>query len=880
MILSRPAPHFSQRSIHLPGLALVLLLLIGLAPVSSARAATGGISGDAANSSWYPNQTELTPSSVAYNFGELYRTQLEGQIFAQPLDYQGIVLVATEADMVYGVSAASGTILWSDTLYNLNGSNLGTVSAPYGGCGDIGSQLGVTSTPVVDPATGIMYVVAAVTVQGVPQYRIFALNANDGTVANGWANTGLQVQGDAINSNPSFPTTFNAAHETQRTGLVLVNGVVYAGFSAQCDYAPYQGWVVGVSTNTQSLTSLWSSAVADANGNSLNGGGIWQSGGAPVVDANGNLYYSTGNAFGMTYPNPESGIGNPLSTYSEAVVKLNSLNGQLSATDWFTPTNALNLDRADLDFASGGPVALPSSMSSSQYPNVMLQLGKYGVLDVLNMNNLGGYGSGPGGTDALISSVQATGGAWSHPAIWPGDGGYVYATVTGTPQQQYPSNPGTLDAFKESIDNTGAPQFSLVGTTSNSSTGYMNFGSSSPIVTSDGTTTGSALVWVVQMPNGPGGSATLDAYSAVPTNPGPSGSLHLVWQSPYNFNGEKLSQPGVGDNMVFVGTRDGQLIGYGLNTAPEVTSNGVNFGSAQAGKTVQRFATVTATSSTVVSSLAISGSAFHLAANVPTTPRTLLTGQNLAVPITFSPTAHGTNSGQLTINTSHGSFTVALIGVEVTSSHFALSSPVIDFGFHPISSGAVSLKVSVRNLSRSSIKVLGFDKSALSSVYTISNLPTSKFIWSKHWYSFTVTFHPPGTSGNFARDYPSLLTLKTSIGNAGIPLFATAAPSSNLALTASSLNFGRVRVGHSVALRFRLLNNGGLPLRITQAQSLSAPFALNVPIQVGATFSPNANVTVTVTFHPTRRGVFSAQLAIKGNDDTGIHRLKLSGTAY
>ena len=373
MILSRPAPHFSQRSIHLPGLALVLLLLIGLAPVSSARAATGGISGDAANSSWYPNQTELTPSSVAYNFGELYRTQLEGQIFAQPLDYQGIVLVATQADMVYGVSAASGTILWSDTLYNLNDSNLGTVSAPYGGCGDIGSQLGVTSTPVVDPATGIMYVVAAVTVQGVPQYRIFALNANDGTVANGWANTGLQVQGDAINSNPSFPTTFNAAHETQRTGLVLVNGVVYAGFSAQCDYAPYQGWVVGVSTNTQSLTSLWSSAVADANGNSLNGGGIWQSGGAPVVDANGNLYYSTGNAFGMTYPNPESGIGNPLSTYSEAVVKLNSLNGQLSATDWFTPTNALNLDRADLDFASGGPVALPSSMSSSQYPNVMLR---------------------------------------------------------------------------------------------------------------------------------------------------------------------------------------------------------------------------------------------------------------------------------------------------------------------------------------------------------------------------------------------------------------------------------------------------------------------------------------------------------------------------
>ena len=875
----RPSPFFPRRIIS-PSLALgLLLLLTGLAPLSLATAATGGISGDAANSSWYPDQTQLTPSSVATNFGELYRTQLEGQIFAQPLDYQGVVLVATEADKVYGISAATGIPLWSDALYNLNGSNLGTVSSPYRGCGDIGGQVGVTSTPVIDPATGILYVVAAITVQNVPQFRVFALNASDGSVANGWTSSGLQIQGNARNQNPSFPTAFNAAHETQRTGLVLVNGVVYAGFSAQCDYQPYQGWVVGVSTSTQSLTSLWSSAVADGNGSALNGGGIWQSGGAPVVDSHGNLYYATGNAFGMNYPNPESGIGNPLSTYSEAVVKLTTTSGQLAATDWFTPTNALNLDRADLDFASGGPVALPASMSSSQFPNVMLQLGKYGVLDVLNMNNLGGYGSGVGGTDALVSSVPATSGAWSHPAIWPGDGGYVYATVTGTPQQQFPSNPGTLDVFKESFDSSGAPQFTLVGTTAAAPTGHMNFGSSSPLVTSDGTTAGSALVWVVQLPNGPGGSATLDAYAAVPTNAGPSGSLQLVWQSPYTFNGEKLSQPGVGDNMLFLGTRDGELIGYGLNTVPEVSSQGVNFGGVQAGKSAQRFATITATSSTVVNSFAISGSAFTLAQTVPSTPRTLLTGQNLAVPIRFSPTAHQTNLGQLTINTSHGSFTVALFGVQVSSSHFALSSPVIDFGFHPIASGDVSLRVSVRNLTTSSVKVLGLDTSALSSVYTVSHLPTSKFVWAKHWYSFTVTFHPPGTSGNFSRDYPSLLTLKTSIGNAGIPLFATAAPSSNLALTATSLHFGRVKVGHSATLRFRLVNNGGLPLRITQLQSPTTPFTLNQSISVGTIFSPNANVTISVAFHPSHLGAFSSQLVIRGNDDTGIHRLNLSGVA-
>ena len=863
-----------------PLLVGALLLTTGFLPASLATGATGGISGDSSNTGWYGDQTQLTPSAVASNFGELFRTQLVGQIFTQPLDYQGSVIVATEADHVYGVSAVTGAVVWDDTLYNLNGSGLGTVSAPYNNCGDIGSQIGVTSTPVIDHATGVMYVVGSITVQGVPQYRMFALNASDGSVATNWTNTGVQIQGTASNSNPSHPTTFDAAHQTQRAGLVLVNGVVYAAFSAQCDYRPYQGWVVGVSTSSESITSLWSSAVADSGGNTLNGGGIWQSGGAPVVDAQGNLYFSTGNVFDMSYPSFESGIGHPLTTYSEAVVKLSTTNGQLSATDWFIPTNALNLDRADLDFASGGPVALPASMSSSQYPNAMLQIGKYGTLDVLNMNNLGGYGSGSGGTDALISATPATGGAWSHPAIWPGDGGYAYATVTGAPSSQFPSTPGTLDVFKESFDNTGAPLFTLVGTTSNVSTGYMKFGSSSPIVTSNGTNSGSALVWVVELPSGTNGTATLDAYSAVPTNPGQNGYLQLVWQSPYTFLGEKLTQPGTGDNMIFVGTRDGQLIGYGLDTAPQVTGNGINFGSAEAGTTTRRVATITATSSTVVNSFALSGSSFKIGATAPALPKPLVTGQTLSIPVEFNPKARGTNSGQLTVNTSHGSVSIALIGIEMSSSHFALSSPVIDFGFHAIDSGAVSKVVSIRNVSLRAALVQSLDTSGLASVYTVSKIPSSKTIYSKHWYSFTVTFHPPGTSGNYAHDFPSLLTLKTSIGNVGIPLFATASPSSNLALTASALNFGRVRLGQFATLHFRLLNNGGLPLRITRTTALVAPFTSNVPIHVGTVFGPNASTTITITFRPTHRGYFSTQLLLQANDDTGLHRITISGTGY
>ena len=109
------------------------------------------------------------------------------------------------------------------------------------------------------------------------------------------------IQGSAIN-DPG--TTFNPQTQMQRTGLALVNGVVYAGFGGHCDYPPYLGWVVGVSTSG-SITSMW----ADETGQSSGGGaGIWQAGAAPVVDATGHLFYVTGNG---TTPAAGPAIGQP-----------------------------------------------------------------------------------------------------------------------------------------------------------------------------------------------------------------------------------------------------------------------------------------------------------------------------------------------------------------------------------------------------------------------------------------------------------------------------------------------------------------------------------------------------------------------------------------
>ena len=51
----------------------------------------------------------------------------------------------------------------------------------------------------------------------------------------------------APTNDPTRP--FNAMTAMQRPGLLLMNGVVYAGFASHCDYTPFVGYVVGVSTS-------------------------------------------------------------------------------------------------------------------------------------------------------------------------------------------------------------------------------------------------------------------------------------------------------------------------------------------------------------------------------------------------------------------------------------------------------------------------------------------------------------------------------------------------------------------------------------------------------------------------------------------------------
>ena len=324
-------------------------------PVPSARADETTASQDLLRTGWDQSEPGLSPGTVGgTGFGQLFSTAVNGQVYAQPLVVGQSVIVATENNWVYSLNAVTGAVNWSVPL----GPDWPSSAL---GCGDLTPNIGVTGSPVYDPSTGTLYLVAVVN-DGPnvdqPHIDTFALNASTGAVQ--WK---VPIQGSPSN-DPSRP--FNPLTERERPGLLLMNGSVYMAFGSYCDYSPYVGYVAGVNTSTKALT-MWS----DEAGVTDDQAGIWQGGDGLMSDGFGRIFVSTGNGVS---PAPGAGTSPP-AQLGDSVVRLGVTgDGTLAAQDYFSPANAPTLDANDQDLGSGGPVGLP--FGTSTYPHLLVQAGK------------------------------------------------------------------------------------------------------------------------------------------------------------------------------------------------------------------------------------------------------------------------------------------------------------------------------------------------------------------------------------------------------------------------------------------------------------------------------------------------------------------------
>jgi len=875
----------SQRGLVRARLALGVVLLASafgvslgtLATTTSARADTLQNAADDSSTGWYPNEPQLTPSTVAGgNFGELFDTQLNGQIYAQPLVAQPTVLAVTENDYAYGLNATTGAIEWSQ--------NYGSPANPDAqiSCADVGNDLGITGTPVIDPATNVAYFVAATDggTNGATEWFMEAVDVQTGNAPIGWPAGGVRIEGAADND---AGMVFNGERELQRPGLVLVNGIVYAAFGSQCDYGPWEGWLIGVSESSASITTMWSAETNVALSSTGPGAGIWQSGSPPVVDSNGDIYVATGN--GDIPSNPEPGTDTSEQTFGEAVIELHTdSSGHLQVVDWFIASDATQLNSEDGDLGSGGPVALPSSMGTASEPNVLLEDGKQGIMYVLNMSSLGGYQQGPGDTDDVPFESPPYGGVWSKPAVWPGDGGYVYVPTSGRYTFQ-DNGGGSLLAFQRGVNGSDDVTFQLVGATGNAGNTF-GYGSGTPIVASNGTNSGSAVVWIIHATGPSGLDSQLEAFNAVPSNPGSNGTLEQLWSSPF-FTSTVFSAPSVDNGVVYVGTKDQTLMGFGLlaSTTPAISGANVSFTPTIVSQSTTGSATFTATEPTTVSSFTQSGGAFTLGSPSVALPAHLTNGESISVPVTFTPTALGDNPGTITANITGGTAEETLDGQGVSpTASIAISPADVTFEPQPIGGALATLAVTFTNVSNATINVTGFSVPALP--FTIIGAPADQPLGAGDSLGFTVAFTPPGSSGDFDHDFASVATLDTNVGNFGIAISGSADPPATLTTIPGTLNFGDVAIGSSATLSFALGDQGGFPLLITSStpptatafSALTDPFIQLAGTTPADTIMGNSSIQETVKFTPTTTGPATDQWLLDGNDGNGVQTVTVTGT--
>ena len=779
-------------------------------------------------------ETVLTTNNVNTNqFGLLVTRPVDDQVYAQPLimtnvsivgmGVHNLLIIATVNDTIYAYDADDVTRpapYWTNSFINSpnivapNNADESAIGACGGAYQDFSGKFGIVGTPVIDPATGTLYVLVRTKEFGTSfVQRLHALDVATGLDrSNSPTVIAATFPGSGVgNSNGVVP--FDSIRNNQRPALTLVNGTVYVSWSSHCDNGPYHGWVIGYDAATLQQVAVYN---ATPNGSEA---GIWMSGQGPCADSTGNIYLTTGN-------------GSVDSTdFGESFLKLAPTNSgtMMNTASFFTPLNWSSLNSGDVDLGSAGMLLIPGT-------SLAISGGKQSVLYVVNRDNMGGISGGM--QSWSLNAGQIHGG----PVWWTGPSGsflYVWAD-SGAHLVQFQFTGGAFNT-------TPVAQGATVG------------GSGSPggilSVSANGTNAGSGILWAVV-------NTTSDANQAVVP-----GTLHAynaqnvsseLWNSdtvPRDTLGNlaKFVPPTVANGKVYMATFSGRVNVYGLkaSTGPaqlSLSPSSLSFGAVTTGQTNSRSFQIVNTGGLTLTGTVATIAPFRISAG---SPFSLASSQTGLVQVAFSPGSVGNSSNVVTFTSNGGNSTNTVTGTGVAPAQLSVSPPSLSFGtllvganaqlsFTLTNSGGVTLSNGVATISSGPFTIRS------GTPFTLPAFGTT---------NVTIRFAPT-SSGSFS----NVVVITSSGGNSTNTVTGSAVTPAQLAISPPSLNFGTLLVGANSQLSFTVTNSGGVTLSNGVATVPSGAFT----IVAGTPFTLPAfgTTNLTIRFAPGSSGSFSNAVVI------------------
>ena len=506
-------------------------------------------------------ETSLTTSNVnVSNFGKLFMRTVDGYIYAQPLYVPGltiggktrnVVFVATEHNSVYAFDADDPTAsapLWHVTPTTLGTSvpsgdvciGLSIAECPYK---DLLPEIGITGTPVIDTASGTIYVVAKSknTSNNTYHFKLHALDlVTGGEKFGGPVEITASVSGTGSGSSGGT-ITFKALNQMNRPGLLLLNGMVYVGFGSVGDVPPWHGWIFAYTASN--LLATPTVFIATPNGDSA---GFWAAGQGLA----GNIVNGTAWIYGAT-SNGLFDVNTGGKDYGDTILKLNASSG-LTVADYFTPHDQSFLDTGNVDLGSGGPMLLPNTTD-------LVNIGKDGYLRLMDTTTgkMGGFNAT---TDQNLQNILVTNGTNSFafmgsPIYWnsPNNGPVIYFWGPDDFLKAYKFVNGLFQT-------TPVSQGTIQGTA-----GYSN---SMPLsLSANGSQSGTGIVWATA----PLGDASEQTVTGIVRAFDATDLGNELWDSNQNpgrdalGNYAKFTPPTIANGKVYVPTFSDALVVYGLN---------------------------------------------------------------------------------------------------------------------------------------------------------------------------------------------------------------------------------------------------------------------------------------------------------------------------